>query len=148
MVILNLDFYLIMRLKEYKMKKTKRQNKGFQLLKKRQAEANARRKVNEKWECVESLRCYQKAAVREGCNNITATIEEECFDGILLHLSSRSESKSYNSQKRILRRIVEKRQAQSIHRTIGRTTDRFSTHMKVRSISSSVSELRRSQFCT
>lgn len=129
------------------MKKTKRQNKELQLLKKRQAEANARRKVNEKWECVESLRCYQQAAVREGCNNITETIQKECFDSILLHLSSRNESKSYNTQKRILRRIVEKRQAQLIHHTIGRTIDRFSTHMKTRSISWSVGELRHRQFC-
>lgn len=129
------------------MKKTKRQNKELQLLKKRQAEANARRKVNEKWECVERLRCYQQAATREGCSNITATIQEECFDSILLHLSSRSESKSYNTQKRILRRIVEKRQAQLIHHTIGRTIDRFSTHMKTRSISQSVSELQHLQFC-
>ena len=129
------------------MKKTKRQNKELQLLKKRQAEANARRKVNEKWECVESLRCYQQAAAREGCNNITATIQKECFDSILLQLNSRNESKSYNTQKRILRRIVEKRQAQLIHHTIGRTIDRFSTHMRTRSISQSVSELQHLQFC-
>lgn len=129
------------------MKKTKRQSKGLQLLKKRQAEANARRKVNKKWVCLEGLRCYQQAATREGCSNITATIQKECFDSILLHLSSLSESKSYNTQKRILRRIVEKRQAQLIHRTIGRTIDRFSKHMETWSISRSVGELRHRQFC-
>lgn len=109
-------------------------------------EANARRKVNEKWKHVASLRCYQWAATREGCRNITAMIQEECFDGILLQLYERSSSKSYQSQKRLLRRIVEKRQAQSIHRTIGRTNDRFINHIKNHSISRSVNDLNRFRF--
>lgn len=128
-------------------KKSKRFNKESQRLKNLKIEADARRKVNAEWERVASLRRYKRAAVKHACDSATAMIQNECFDGILMQLNSRSESKSNNSQKRVLRRIIEKRQAQSIHRSIGRTIDRFSNYMQTRSISRSVSELRRCQYC-
>lgn len=125
--------------------KTKKQNKELQLLKKRKAEANARRKVNEYWEKVEEGLNYKRAAVKQACKNATGTIRNECFDGMTLHLNPRSESKSYSSQKRILRRIVEKRQAQSIHHAIGRTINRFSNRMRACCISESVYQLQYGQ---
>lgn len=114
---------------------------------KQQTEAKARRKINKSWEHVETKRRYKRAATHQACMNTTSIIVAECFDGILLQLNERSDSKSYNYQKRILRRIVEKRQAQSIHHTIGRSRDRFANHMRNHSISKSVKELRKIQFC-
>lgn len=110
------------------------------------AEAKVRRKVNKNWKIVEAKRNYKSAAVWQASGNATAMIQNECFDGILLQLNERNDSKSYNTQKRILRRIVEKRQAQSIHRALGRTEDRFATSMRNRSISRSVSDIRRFQY--
>lgn len=124
-----------------KMKGTK------QMSKKEKLEANARRKVNKNWQRVEKQQNYRCAATWLACKKTTSTIKDECFDGIFLQLNERSDAKSYSSKKRLLRRIVEKRQAQSIHRSIGRSVDRFSNHMKARSICDCVDQLHRHQFC-
>lgn len=115
--------------------------------KKRNKEANARREMNKKWERLEGRSKYLHAVAKKSCNDITTMIQDECFDGILLQLNPRSESKSYKEQKRLLRRIIEKRQAQAIHRKIGRTNNRFATHMKHHSASKSANDLHRFQFC-
>lgn len=86
-------------------------------------EAKARRKVAEKWSCVGSTPRYIRAAVREASYNSVRAIRDEAFDGILLSLSSRNSNKSMNVQKRLLRRIVEKRQAQIAHHYLGHTED-------------------------
>lgn len=113
----------------------------------RRKEAKARREMNKKWERMEIMPKYRHAIIRQSCRDITALIQDECFDGILLQLNPRSESKSYKEQKRLLRRIIEKRQAQAIHRKIGRTNDRFASHMKHHSTSKSANDLHRFQFC-
>ena len=110
------------------------------------AEANARRKVNKSWTQEERRRRYKQAAIAQACAKATALIATECFDGIILQLNDRNESKSYSSRKRILRRVIEKRQAQSVHRTIGRTCNRFANHMTIRSVSKSVGDLHRLSF--
>lgn len=126
-----------------KNQKKQQQERAKQMV----VEANARRKVNKNWAEVEHKRRYKRAATFQACVNTTSLIEAECFDGILLQLNERNESKSYNSQKRILRRIVEKRQAQSVHRAIGRSRDRFVNHMTNCNISKSVRDLHRMSFC-
>lgn len=128
--------------------KIKTQKKNMQRsLKLKQAEANARRKVAKNWELIATTAKYKFASTKQACRDITSLIIDECFDGILLDLNERSSSKSYNVQKRILRRIVEKRQAQSIHRTLGRTHDRFSNHMEHYSISRSVKAINNYRLC-
>ena len=74
-------------------------------------------------------------------------MEEELFDGILLNLRCKNKVKSYNAQKRILRRIVEKRQAQQAYSKVGRRRDRFSSHIYRHCTSKSMSELRDHQLC-
>ena len=79
----------------------------------RSKEAKARRKVNEDWHRVESTGKYHKAAVRMAGWNTTDRIANEVLDGIFLSLNARNREKSVSKQKRLLRRIVEERQAQS-----------------------------------
>ena len=93
-----------------------------QVMKSKKAEANARRKVNKSWEKVEHTPRYRSASAKEVCDTITKKIEIEVFDGILLNLSIKSQAKSPSVQNRILRRIVEKRQAQANHKKFGRTS--------------------------
>lgn len=112
----------------------------------RHAEAKARRKVAERWEILAHGLKYKKAAVFESCVRTTMQMEEELFDGILLNLNSRNSRKSYNIQKRILRRIVEKRQAKSVRRQIKRTEDRFTSHMLRSCASKSMRDLH-NMFC-
>lgn len=112
-----------------------------------QAEANARRKVAKSWELVARGIKYRKAAAKESCGRLTQILEEELFDGILLNLKGRNGMKSYACQKRILRRIVEKRQAQSAHRRAGRSGNRFTKQLQHYCTSQSLGCLQRYQLC-
>ena len=115
--------------------------------KQRQIEANARRKVAKKWARLANSIKYKLMAANQACNDVTSEIVNECFDGILLDLNERNCDKSYNVQKRLLRRIIEKRQAQSVHRTMGRSLDRYSSHLVNCCISKSVKEIDCYRFC-
>lgn len=112
-----------------------------------QAEANARRKVAKSWALVAQGIKYRKAAVKESCDRLTQIMEEELFDGILLNLSGRNGMRSHTCQKRILRRIVEKRQAQSAHRLAGRSGNMFTKQLQRYCASQSLDSLKRYQLC-
>lgn len=94
---------------------------------------SSRRKINKniakRWAIVGNSKRYKRAAIREVSRHSLDDIKEEAFDGILIALSSRNSGKSLNVQKRLLRRIVEKRQAQIAHRYIGHTDDLTASHL-------------------
>ena len=90
----------------------------------RAKEAKARRKVNEDWQRVESTGKYRKAVARGAGWNTTDKIADEVLDGIFLSLKVRDGEESVSEQKRLLRRIVEKRQAQAIHTKTRKSRDR------------------------
>lgn len=81
------------------------------VMKNKKVEANARRKVNKSWEKVEHTSRYRSASAKEVCDAITKMIEIELLDGIQLNLSVKSQVKPTSVQNRMLRCIVEKRQA-------------------------------------
>lgn len=112
-----------------------------------QAEANARRQVAKSWALVAQSVRYRKAAVKESCDRLTQILEEELFDGILLNLRGCNDMKSYSCKKRILRRIVEKRQAQSAHRRVGRMDSRYTKHIFRECAKKSLRDLRHFQMC-
>ena len=109
-------------------------------------EANARRKVNKSWEKVEHTPRYRSASAKYVCDTITRKIEIEVLDGILLNLSIKSQSKSPSVQNRILRRIVEKRQAQANHKKFGRTEDLTSIHISITGTSRCMEAIRKKRF--
>lgn len=133
--------------KETRMQPTNKVHKKNNSARGRKAEANARRKVAKNWDKIARGSRYQKAAAKESCRRATKQMEEELFDGILLNLRCKDKVKSYNAQKRILRRIVEKRQAQQAYSKVGRRRDRFSSHIYRHCTSKSMSELRSHQLC-
>lgn len=90
-------------------------------------EAKSRRKANEDWQRLESTNKYRKAIVINTCKNTTDRIADEVLDGILLSLNDRNSKRSASEQKRLLRRIVEKRQAQALHAKIRKNRDRKSS---------------------
>lgn len=119
-----------------------------QRAKRKRAEANARRKIAMDWDRVAHGIRYKRAAAKEFCRRTTLQMEEELFDGILLNLKGRKASAmSYNKQKRLLRRIVEKRQAQQTYRMAGRSSDRLWGHMQQQCISDSLNRMKRHQMC-
>lgn len=94
---------------------------------------SSRRKINRNvarsWAIVGNSMRYKRAAVKEASWNSLDDIKVEVFDGILVTLSPHNSGKSLNVQKRLLRRIVEKRQAQIAHRYIGHTEDLTASHI-------------------
>ena len=117
-----------------------------QVMKSKKAEASARRKVNKSWEKMEHTPRYRSASAKEICNTITKKIEVEVLDGILLNLSIKSRNKSASVQNRILRRIVEKRQAQANHNKYGRTEDLTLVHVSITNISRCMEAIRKKRF--
>lgn len=93
----------------------------------RAKEAKARRRVNENWKRIEFTNKYLKATAQQVGRNTTDKIAEEVLDGIFLNLNARNSEKSASEQKRLLRRIVEKRQAQAIHAKTRRSRSRKAT---------------------
>ncbi len=114
--------------------------------KQRLKEATARRKVNKNWQKVESSNKYRAALARSLCRATTDRIADEVLDGIFLNLNERNRDKSSAEQKRLLRRIVEKRQAQAIHATTRSPRDRKSTVAIVTNTSKSMERIRRIRF--
>lgn len=117
-----------------------------QIMKNKKAEANARRKINKSWEKVKHTPRYRSASAKDVCDTITRKIEIEVLDGILLNLSIKSQTKSASVQNRILRRIVEKRQAQANHKKHGRTEDLSSIHICITSTSRCMEAIRNKRF--
>lgn len=117
-----------------------------QIEKERRAEANARHKINENWKKVENTPRYRSASAKEMCDTVTKKIEIEVLDGIFLNLNIRSQAKSTNVQNRILRRIVEKRQAQANHKKHGRTDDLTSIHIFITSTSRCMKAIHKKRF--
>lgn len=117
-----------------------------QIMKNKKAEANARRKVNKSWKKVEHTSRYRSASAKEVCDTITKKIEIEVLDGILLNLSIKSQTKPSSVQNRILRRIVEKRQAQANHKKFGRTEDLTSIHISITGTSRCIEAIRKKRF--
>lgn len=104
--------------------KTSKVRKGKKDIHKR-AEAKVRRMIAKRWLILGYSVKYQKAAAKELCHRINLKLKDELFDGILLNLYDRHSKKPYNAQQKILRRIVEKRQAQMAYRKTGHTDDLF-----------------------
>ncbi len=126
----------------------KSKNSKRRVARSKRIEANARRKVAMDWDKIAQGTRYRKAAAKEFCRRTTFQLEEELFDGILLNLKGcKASAKSYNRQKRTLRRIVEKRQAQQAHRKVGRSADRLSYHMERQCIRYSMDKILRYQRC-
>ena len=109
-----------------------------QIMKNKKAEANSRRKVN--------TPRYRSASAKYVCDTITGKIEIEVLDGILLNLSIKSQTKSPSIQNRILRRIVEKRQAQANHKKFGRTEDLASIHISITGTCRCMEAIRKKRF--
>lgn len=117
------------------------------IAKTKKKEAKARRKLAKRWDIISNGIAYKKASVKEFSRRTTLLMEEQLFDGIFLELKCCNEDISYMAKQRMLRRIIEKKQAQAVHRQIGRTDDRFSGFMKRQSFRRSYKEICNYQRC-
>lgn len=99
------------------------------------------------WESVSKMACYKYASARESNRKIISDAKEVLYDGILLSLNHRNNDKSSSVQQRLLRRIIEKRQAQAIHRIAGRSQGRLVRRMTRAYSSRCMLKLYRYQNC-
>ena len=95
------------------------------------------------WRKVEKTGRYHRAVTRELYTAVTNRVKVEVLDGILLNLNDRNQDKPISVQNRILRRIVEKRQAQANHRRNGRSRNRVCQHITIECTSRCMNEIRR-----
>ena len=100
-----------------------------------------RKAMYEKWMHAEKSVRYKAMATEAIYEFTTLKIEAEILDGIFLRLNVRNQSKSSNVQNRLLRRIVEKRQAQANHKKNGRTCDRNSLRLSICCTSRCIKEI-------
>lgn len=124
-------------------KKTTRKQKS-----KKAVGANARRKTNKRWKHVEASDCYRKAAIEELCNVTTNQIEIEVLDGIFLNLKIKNQVKTSRVQDRILRRIVEKRQAQAYYKKFSRSEDLATRHITLTCTSKCMEDIKKKRTCS
>lgn len=124
----------------------RRKNKNI-YAKQKKEEADARRKTAKKWQSLEKTKSYKKTVLKFYCDKMTDELKDELFDGILISLKKRNEEKSIAVKQRIIRRVVEKKLAQSTHRFMNRTEDML-TNSTVRScVRRSMKTIKRYQMC-
>ena len=87
------------------------------------------------WLRVESTEKYRNYVALVTCCKITESLKLELLDGVSIVLNERNSNKSEKKKRRIMRRIVEKRQAQAAHQKLGRTKDLFVTNIERSNVS-------------
>lgn len=86
---------------------------------------------------------FRYSMMKDVCKKTTDIIKEEIMDGLFFSLNNRNDLMSENKKRRIVRRIVEKRQAQASHHIVGRTDNLFNASIANECISSCWSEINR-----
>ena len=106
--------------------------KNAQNMKQKKHAAKIRRQTNESWQMMEKTGKYRKANSKEACRRTFYKITDEVMNGILFNLNERHDESSSSVRMRILRRIVEKRQAPATYRKNGRTHNlRYASEVEI-----------------
>ena len=85
------------------------------------------KETNKRWMFLETSRKYRSSLAKETGDKTTDALKSELLDGLFITLNDRNNSKTDREQARLVRRIVEKRQAQAAHHKIGRTDDLYAS---------------------
>lgn len=90
---------------------------------------------------------YCKSSAKDASVAVIKKIKSELFDGVMLNLAERNGEKSRNRQERLLRRIVEKRQAQAAFRLVGHRIDLLAASMVLNCSARCMRSLNRHRHC-
>lgn len=101
--------------------------------------------TNNRWQMLEESNRYKNAVAVVKSRKATNKIKDEVLDGIFLDLNERNQDKSWSVQKRVLRRIVEKRQAQVSTRVHGSHAGRYVTYQVGKSTRLCMDSINRSR---
>ena len=103
--------------------------------------------LKKRWTALEKRTRYIKWVEKDIFKNEVIKVKRDLFEGIFLTLDERNGHKSRSVQKRLLRRIVEKRLAQASHRRIGRMNGALIGYFIKSNVGKSMESLRRYQAC-
>jgi hypothetical protein len=124
----------------------KAQRKQLEAEKARKLMEKYQKETNKRWMSLENTSKYRTTIAKDIGNKITKTLKSELLDGLFITLKDRNRSKSGSQQTRIVRRIVEKRQAQAAHHKIGRTNDLYASNVSRRNASICMLAIRNQMF--
>lgn len=124
----------------------KAQRKQLEAEKARKLMEKYQKETNKRWMSLENTSKYRTTIAKDIGNKITKTLKSELLDGLFITLKDRNRSKSGSQQTRIVRRIVEKRQAQAAHHKIGRTNDLYASIVSRRNASICMLAIRNQMF--
>jgi len=124
----------------------KAQRKQLEAEKARKLMEKYQKETNKRWMFLENTSKYRTTIAKDIGNKITKTLKSELLDGLFITLKDRNRSKSGSQQTRIVRRIVEKRQAQAAHHKIGRTNDLYASNVSRRNASICMLAIRNQMF--
>lgn len=99
--------------------------------------------IAEAWQRKGRTRDYRRAASKAVTNRVDRMIAEDVLDGVPLSLGVARNGATAGVQRRVLRRIVEKRQAQAICRVWGNNAGLFGERLTRRRTGRCISELQR-----
>lgn len=100
-------------------------------------------KTNKRWAEMGKTIHYRMEAIREACRTTSQKIEIELLDGIFLNLDMRNQEKSRSVQNRLIRRIIEKRRAQAVHKMSKGINDIPSCHLSIEYTSRTIEHICR-----
>ena len=119
-------------------------------MKKTKSAKKISKETNKRWQLLEVSHRYKMAVAHDRAHKATCKIKEEVLDGIFLELNARNQDKPRSVQNRVLRRIVEKRQAQVSARVHGTHAGRFAAYYTGRSTRrcmDSIARTRNAMWC-
>ena len=125
-------------------KKTTR--KQFEVANVRMNNEKILKETNKRWMFLETTRNYRRSLAEETGNKTTKALKSELLDGLFITLNDRNSSKSDKEQARLVRRIVEKRQAQAAHHKIGRTDDLYASKVSRGNVCRCMSAIRQQMY--
>lgn len=108
-------------------KAKKNARKQFEVVNVRMNREKIVKETNKRWMFLETTHKYRRSLAKETGNKTTEALKNELLDGLFITLNDRNCKKSDKEQARLVRRIVEKRQAQAAHHKIGRTDDLYAS---------------------
>lgn len=102
---------------------------------------------NKKWAHVAQGNHYAKAVAKQNYFETSRELTDQLMDGGEICLSQRHSTKSTKVQRRIMRRIAEKRLAQKTWRHVTQPLGRYISHAVEHSTGKCMADVRQHQFC-
>ena len=127
-----------------KVKKTAR--KQLETVNVRMKSEKIMKETNKRWMFLEASHKYRRFVAKETGEKTTDALKCELLDGLFISLNERNSSKTDREQARLVRRIVEKRQAQAAHHKLGRTNNLYASKVSSGNASKCMLAIHRQMF--